>query len=249
MDQLIALLEQKINTLTSELKSAKQEICDLRSQINLTDTQPPQIEPDPLLSSMEGLAAADQLQLYIADSLDLSEAPKNTQENEEQLSFDLNSTPIFNDIFADADADADSPVLQPKSQQRNKNQKNNLRLVKLLESRYPKAFNWNNPRPLKVGIDQDITLDEELTQSKLKRALAAYTRSNRYKKCLSKNDQRIDLDGNPIKAEKNTPKAAKKIKKSSHKQAIKKDDNDEYQDLSSEDRMKLKLAKLTGNNF
>jgi len=123
----------------------------------------------------------------------------------------------------------------------------------LLESRYPKAFNWSNPKPLKIGIDQDITLDEELTRSKLKRALAAYTRSNRYKKCLKKTSDRIGLDGQPIKPNKSKNNKAQKIQNepikipnTSSKTA---NDNDEYQDLSSEERMKLKLAKLTGNKF
>ncbi|OUR70843.1 hypothetical protein A9Q77_07045, partial [Marinomonas sp. 42_23_T18] len=69
MDQLIAQLEHKISSLVSELNSAKQEIGELRSQLEQKTTN----APDPLIASMEGLAAADQLQLYIADSLDLSD--------------------------------------------------------------------------------------------------------------------------------------------------------------------------------
>ena len=248
MDQLIAQLEQKIRSLVTELNSAKQEIGELRSQL----AQQPNIAPDPLISSMEGLPAADQLQLYIADSLDLS-SPSPATDNkldEEQLSFDLGHKASLGDLFADADADKSS---QSNKQQRNKNQKNNLRLVKLLESRYPKAFNWSNPQPLKIGIDQDITLDEELTKSKLKRALAAYTRSNRYKKCLKKTSDRIDLNGQTVEHKKKTTKPQKhnqsKAPKSPQSQVNKTNDNDEYQDLSSEERLKLKLAKLTGNKF
>ena len=245
MDQLIAQLEQKISSLVSELDSAKQEIAELRSQLE----QAPNHPHDPLISNMEGLPAADQLQLYIADSLDLADLSQ-TPESEEQLSFDLGSKDALNDLFSDADAET---VSTPKNQQRSKNQKNNLRLVKLLEKRYPKAFNWSNPRPLKIGIDQDITLDEELTKSKLKRALAAYTRSNRYKKCLKQTTDRFDLEGQQVKPEKRPNNKVNKQQKTAqttpNKQSKKANDSDEYQDLSSEERMKIKLAKLTGNKF
>ena len=89
MDQLIALLEQKITSLVTELKSANQEISELRSQLEQKTTS----APDSLINNMEGLPAADQLQLYIADSLDLFEAqPSNLElDPEEQLSFDLGS--------------------------------------------------------------------------------------------------------------------------------------------------------------
>ena len=101
MDQLITQLEQKISSLVNQLNSAKQEISQLRSQLAQEPQQTSAV--DPLISSMEGLPAADQLQLYIADSLDLSEPSqsKPTLDNEEQLSFDLGSKNLIHDLFAD----------------------------------------------------------------------------------------------------------------------------------------------------
>ncbi|SBT17158.1 ProP effector [Marinomonas gallaica] len=99
--------------------------------------------------------------------------------------------------------------LSAEEKRRQKNQKNNRRLIKMLEDRYPKAFDWNNPRPLKVGIDKDMTLDEEFNASKQKRAMAAYTRSDRYKKCLQSGQPRIDLEGIAVSDEPALPNTKK----------------------------------------
>ncbi|MCO4787308.1 ProQ/FINO family protein [Marinomonas atlantica] len=99
--------------------------------------------------------------------------------------------------------------LSAEEKRRQKNQKNNRRLIKMLEDRYPKAFDWNNPRPLKVGIDKDMTLDDDFNASKQKRAMAAYTRSDRYKKCLQSGQPRIDLEGVAVSDEPALPNTKK----------------------------------------
>lgn len=132
-----------------------------------------------------------------------------------------------------------------------KTQKNNRRLIKLLEERYPKTFNWNDPQPLKIGIDKEIATDEELTESKLKRALAAYTHSNRYKKCLKVHSHRVDLQGNKEKAKPQDKKQGKAPQKRSQPVKNKKTDSkkkpqDKYANYSAEERMKMKLEQLVG---
>ncbi|GAB3486161.1 ProQ/FINO family protein [Marinomonas epiphytica] len=163
--------------------------------------------------------------------------------------------------------------LTPEQKRRQKNQKNNRRLIKMLEERYPKAFDWNQPKPLKVGIDKDMVLDEEFNASKQKRALAAYTRSDRYKKCLQTGQPRIDLEGNPVSDEPALPeamltrkpttnrpkkeaqrlqnKATNKNKRPNNKpsgnpKANKphKKEEDAFSHLSDDERMKAKLAQL-----
>ncbi|TPE50878.1 hypothetical protein FJM67_09975 [Maribrevibacterium harenarium] len=108
-------------------------------------------------------------------------------------------------------------TLSAEQKRRQKNQKNNRRLIRLLEERYPKAFDWNNPRPLKVGIDKDMELDDNFNASKQRRALATYTRSDRYKKCLLTGQPRIDLNGTPVSDEpalpNTTPTPAGKVEK------------------------------------
>lgn len=163
--------------------------------------------------------------------------------------------------------------LTPDQKRRQKNQKNNRRLIKMLEERYPKAFDWNQPKPLKVGIDKDMTLDDDFNASKQKRALAAYTRSDRYKKCLQTGQPRIDLEGNPVSDEPALPEAMltrkpttnrpkKEAQRPQNKTANKnkrpnnkpngnpkankprKKEDDAFSHLSDDERMKAKLAQL-----
>ncbi|MBJ7538939.1 ProQ/FINO family protein [Marinomonas transparens] len=165
----------------------------------------------------------------------------------------------------------DIATLTPEQKKRQKNQKNNRRLIKMLEDRYPKAFDWNQPKPLKVGIDKDMVLDEDFNASKQKRALAAYTRSDRYKKCLLSGQPRVDLEGVAVnnepalpaamipKKEKTTfnrPKTDKSARPKGKLQAkpkasraqqttpSRKKEDDVYSNLSTEERMKAKLEKL-----
>ncbi|TYL48720.1 ProQ/FINO family protein [Marinomonas sp. IMCC 4694] len=179
-----------------------------------------------------------------------------------------------------SESTTEAATLTPEQKKRQKNQKNNRRLIKLLEDRYPKAFDWNQPKPLKVGIDKDMVLDDNFNASKQKRALAAYTRSDRYKKCLLSGQPRIDLEGTAVNNEPALPDSMipKKAKttttgrpmrdrtsspspKSKHKARFSADKNkakiepkvakeatpkqdDVYDNLSAEDRMKAKLEKL-----
>ena len=176
------------------------------------------------------------------------------------------------DALTGENSPAATPELSAEQKRRQKNQKNNRRLIKMLEDRYPKAFDWNQPKPLKVGIDKDMVLDDDFNASKQKRALAAYTRSDRYKKCLLSGQPRIDLEGQPVnnepalpeamlpkknKATVNRPKTdrnqparprnkpqAKQQNKPKHKSTPQKQEDDTYSNLSAEERMKAKLEKL-----
>ncbi|MEO9275671.1 ProQ/FinO family protein [Marinomonas sp. 5E14-1] len=195
--------------------------------------------------------------------------PKNS--SEDTVTNESNSsTPKAND------ASAETTTLTPEQKKRQKNQRNNRRLIKMLEDRYPKAFDWNQPKPLKVGIDQDMVLDDNFNASKQKRALAAYTRSDRYKKCLMSGQPRVDLEGIAINDEPALPKSmiptkpktrntktsdrlarennAQQPRKSKPKNPTKIKQNnkptntarqdDAYNNLSPEERMKAKLEKL-----
>ncbi len=178
---------------------------------------------------------------------------------------------------ANSSITTETATLTPEQKKRQKNQKNNRRLIKMLEDRYPKAFDWNQPKPLKVGIDKEMTLDDDFNASKQKRALAAYTRSDRYKKCLLSGQPRVDLEGIAINNEpalpdsmipakakiaaaktkttgrpereksvrpiKSKPKPQPKAKTSQKSQNAPRQD-DIYDNLSPEERMKAKLAKL-----
>ena len=69
----------------------------------------------------------------------------------------------------------------------------------LLRTRYPHCFNSEDPRPLKVGIGQDLrdTLPEEVSLPILHEALAFYVGQSAYLESVKAGAARIDLDGNP----------------------------------------------------
>jgi ProP effector len=69
----------------------------------------------------------------------------------------------------------------------------------LLRTRYPHCFNSEDPRPLKVGIGQDLrnALPEEVSLPILHDALAFYVGHPHYLGRVKAGAVRIDLDGNP----------------------------------------------------
>lgn len=213
-------------------------------------------------------------------------ADSSTTTTTEQIDYMTTQQPELNGLQEDdklvdndtsvqeaSDSTTEAATLTPEQKKRQKNQKNNRRLIKMLEDRYPKAFDWNQPKPLKVGIDKDMVLDEDFNASKQKRALAAYTRSDRYKKCLLSGQPRVDLEGvavnnEPALPESMIPKKAKtattsrparekptsakpprhkpkpKTKNETKAKAITPKQDDIYNNLSPEERMKAKLEKL-----
>lgn len=72
----------------------------------------------------------------------------------------------------------------------------------LLEGFWPEAFSFDDPRPLKVGIFNDLASDAErrvlpFDADIIKPALKVYTCRYVYQKALSRQDCRVDLEGNP----------------------------------------------------
>lgn len=211
------------------------------------------------------------------DNQETKDSPMTT-EQQTTITADIQETAATeveqNETTSTPSETPETASLSAEEKRRQKNQKNNRRLIKMLEDRYPKAFDWNNPRPLKVGIDKDMTLDEEFNASKQKRAMAAYTRSDRYKKCLQSGQPRIDLEGvavsdepalpNAKKAAAETKKPMPKHNKGKRPQGNKPQTNKgkgqqrptnkernqpkqdpQFDNLSPEERMKAKLALLT----
>ena len=203
----------------------------------------------------------EQIDHMTSQQTELSDLQENTLETQDSGAVEV------------AEKIIEATTLTAEQKKRQKNQKNNRRLIKMLEDRYPKAFDWNQPKPLKVGIDKDMILDEDFNASKQKRALAAYTRSDRYKKCLLSGQPRIDLEGVAINDEPALPasmipakpstlktrttsrpakdKVAQSIKNKpkakpqrNPKTQSKPRQDEAYVNLSPEDRMKAKLEKL-----
>jgi len=80
---------------------------------------------------------------------------------------------------------------KPKS----KNRAANMAALQLLMDAYPKVFNRDNVRPLKIGIQEDLIADEKVAKNKIKRALASYVRSLSYIRSIREGVERVDING------------------------------------------------------
>ncbi|HBM0000542.1 TPA: ProQ/FinO family protein [Salmonella enterica subsp. enterica serovar Kodjovi] len=87
---------------------------------------------------------------------------------------------------------------QGMTRRQRKNVKNMRRVLEL----WPELFYLDNPKPLKVGVLDDLMRDisaRNLTigAGVLKAAIASYTRRIRYQKALAAGGARYDLNGQP----------------------------------------------------
>ncbi|MBM6552170.1 ProQ/FINO family protein [Marinomonas ostreistagni] len=256
-EQLQLYIEDSLDLLSPPANTQAHD--DLEQQLNF-DLLHHEVDPQPTEDNEKTKESPMTTEQNPTSTAEHQETAAATDVEQTQASAPTSDTP-------------EKPALSAEEKRRQKNQKNNRRLIRLLEERYPKAFDWNNPRPLKVGIDKDMVLDEEFNASKQKRAMAAYVRSDRYKKCLQSGQPRIDLEGNPVSDEPalpNTQKPAETKKpapKSKPKQArpqggaqgkgkpksgnrpnnkpkAQPKEDAQFENMSQEERMQAKLSQL-----
>lgn len=84
----------------------------------------------------------------------------------------------------------------------NRRQWKNFKHMRRVLALWPELFNLDNPKPLKVGVLNDLMQDisaRNLTigAGVLKAAIASYTRRIRYQKALAAGGARYDLNGQP----------------------------------------------------
>uniref|UniRef100_UPI003A8F7A38 ProQ/FINO family protein n=1 Tax=Salmonella enterica TaxID=28901 RepID=UPI003A8F7A38 len=84
----------------------------------------------------------------------------------------------------------------------NRRQWKNFKHMRRVLALWPELFNLDNPKPLKVGVLDDLMQDinaRNLTigAGVLKAAIASYTRRIRYQKALAAGGARYDLNGQP----------------------------------------------------
>lgn len=139
---------------------------------------------------------------------------------------------------------------EKKPASKNKNRNANIAAITLMCETYPKAFNRDNVRPLKIGIQEELLADEKISKGKIKRALASYVRAPAYYRSLQAGAQRVDLNGEDAGAvtEQEAEHAQAMLKKireernariKEQKQAERKQRQDQ-----KEERMNAKLAQL-----
>jgi sRNA-binding protein len=75
-------------------------------------------------------------------------------------------------------------------------------ILKSLEQLFPKCFSQTEPKPLKVHIEQDLFALESVlalgTKTALRNALKLYTIHTNYLKAVIEQEDRYDLEGNPV---------------------------------------------------
>ena len=71
-------------------------------------------------------------------------------------------------------------------------------IAEILTTLWPKAFSWSNPKPLKIGIREEVlgSSDSEDEKKLLLSALNAYFRRIKYLTSPLNNTHRYDLNGN-----------------------------------------------------
>ena len=74
------------------------------------------------------------------------------------------------------------------------------KVVEILVKKYPKIFNKKEPKPLKIGILEDIAEDlgEELSKTEIKKGLKYYTSAIQYHQAIMAERYRVNLNGNRV---------------------------------------------------
>lgn len=67
-----------------------------------------------------------------------------------------------------------------------------------LENKFKKAFNLKRPKPLAIGIRDEIFLSGiDMSKKSIRKALIFYCGSHQYLQCIKEGAQRVGLSGNP----------------------------------------------------
>lgn len=134
---------------------------------------------------------------------ELSEAEKASQKTErlliecEQMLSQIESKQQRVEINKVSDPEKSTATDVSAAIKPNKNRAANMAAVQLLMDAYPSVFSRENPRPLKIGIQEDLVADDKVSRTKIKRALASYVRSPQYLRSFQEDADRIGLDGQP----------------------------------------------------
>ena len=87
------------------------------------------------------------------------------------------------------------PEISAADRKKAKSRAANRAAVELICETYPQTFCFAKPRPLKIGIQEDLVADGKLSQTKIKRGLASYVRAFGYLKSQTDAAPRINLLG------------------------------------------------------
>lgn len=92
------------------------------------------------------------------------------------------ATPVANEVAA-------------AERKKAKSRAANRAAVQLLCETYPQTFAIAEPKPLKIGIQEELIADGKLSQNKIKRGLASYVRAYAYLRSQTDGAARVNLAG------------------------------------------------------
>ena len=90
-----------------------------------------------------------------------------------------------------------APAKKKTEAQRKKEFEANRKAMDELCELYPEAFNPRQPKPLKIGIHEDLAADGKLSKTRIRRALNVYVRLRSYYACMTEGTDRVNIDGTP----------------------------------------------------
>jgi ProP effector len=106
-------------------------------------------------------------------------------------------SPIVSEQIVSEPIATETSATEPSAAERKKAKSRaaNRAAVELLCETYPQTFSFAKPRPLKIGIQEDLVADGKLSQTKIKRGLASYVRAFGYLKSQTDAAPRINVLG------------------------------------------------------
>lgn len=92
-------------------------------------------------------------------------------------------------------APAKAPTTRKTEAQRKKELEANRKALDELCELFPEVFNPRQPKPLKIGIHEDIAATGKLSKTRIRRALNVYVRLRSYYRCMAEGAERVGIDG------------------------------------------------------
>lgn len=171
--QFLQQVQQQVEVLNQEHLQLQQLFEHTRSQ-TFTDNQ----MPDTMTSTSE---------------LPTTEASAIVAQTE--LPETVSSTTAGPKEVVSTSTESNATEVSAADRKKAKSRAANRAAVELICETYPQTFAFAKPRPLKIGIQEDLVADGKLSQTKIKRGLASYVRAFGYLKSQTDGAPRINLLG------------------------------------------------------
>jgi len=170
---LLIRQQQHVDTLRQEHQQLKQQVEQGRSQIFIDN------QNQDIMTSTSELPITQETSTLVQTKL-----PETTSS--------LVAEPVTSESVTSGQV---VPEITAAERKKAKSRAANRAAVELICETYPQTFCFAKPRPLKIGIQEDLVADGKLSQTKIKRGLASYVRAFGYLKSQTDAAPRINLLG------------------------------------------------------